>query len=119
MENRKQGLSRRGFVGLLSTLGVGMVGLAACGKAETATPAAAAAGNHAMASMPGMASMPSMASMPGMAAAAGTPAAAGSTASPTPTGQMTADEMDKMHEAGIKAFPAKTAGLGGQPLQYR
>jgi len=30
---------------------------------------------------------------------------------------MTADEMDAMHEAGIKAFPAPTAGLGGQPLE--
>ena len=28
------------------------------------------------------------------------------------------DEMDAMHEAGIKAFPAATAGLGGQPLEY-
>jgi FtsP/CotA-like multicopper oxidase with cupredoxin domain len=26
------------------------------------------------------------------------------------------EEMDRMHEAGIKAFPAKTEGLGGQPL---
>jgi len=32
------------------------------------------------------------------------------------SGEMTADEMDAMHEAGIKSFPAKTAGLGGQPL---
>lgn len=30
--------------------------------------------------------------------------------------EMTADEMDAMHEAGIKAFPAATEGLGGQPL---
>jgi manganese oxidase len=28
-----------------------------------------------------------------------------------------ADEMDRMHEAGIKAFPAKTAGKGNQRLQ--
>ncbi|HEX6693918.1 MAG TPA: copper oxidase [Longimicrobiales bacterium] len=28
-----------------------------------------------------------------------------------------ADEMDRMHEAGIKAFPAKTAGKGNQVLQ--
>jgi FtsP/CotA-like multicopper oxidase with cupredoxin domain len=31
--------------------------------------------------------------------------------------EMTADEMDAMHEAGVKAFPAPTAGLGGQPLE--
>ena len=32
--------------------------------------------------------------------------------------EMTADEMDAMHEAGIKAFPAATEGLGGQPLEF-
>jgi FtsP/CotA-like multicopper oxidase with cupredoxin domain len=32
--------------------------------------------------------------------------------------ELTADEMDAMHEAGIKAFPAETHGLGGQPLQF-
>jgi len=32
--------------------------------------------------------------------------------------EMTADEMDTMHEAGIKSFPAPTTGLGGQPLEY-
>jgi manganese oxidase len=31
---------------------------------------------------------------------------------------MTNDEMDAMHEAGVKAFPAQTAGLGGQPLEF-
>ena len=31
---------------------------------------------------------------------------------------MTNDEMDAMHEAGVKSFPAKTAGLGGQPLDF-
>ena len=30
-----------------------------------------------------------------------------------------ADQMDKMHEAGIKAFPAKTEGKGNQLLQPR
>jgi manganese oxidase len=30
-----------------------------------------------------------------------------------------ADEMDRMHEAGVKAFPAKTAGKGNQLLQPR
>jgi FtsP/CotA-like multicopper oxidase with cupredoxin domain len=40
------------------------------------------------------------------------------TPAPQPAG-MTADEMDAMHEAGIKAFVAgvKTAGQGNQPLQ--
>jgi FtsP/CotA-like multicopper oxidase with cupredoxin domain len=30
---------------------------------------------------------------------------------------MTNDEMDAMHEAGVKSFPAATEGLGGQPLE--
>ncbi|HXD22880.1 MAG TPA: multicopper oxidase domain-containing protein, partial [Gemmatimonadaceae bacterium] len=33
-----------------------------------------------------------------------------------PSAMAAADEMDRMHEAGIKAFPAKTAGLGNQVL---
>ncbi len=32
----------------------------------------------------------------------------------TPAGK--AEEMDRMHEAGVKAFPAPTKGKGGQPL---
>jgi FtsP/CotA-like multicopper oxidase with cupredoxin domain len=31
---------------------------------------------------------------------------------------MTADEMDAMHEAGVKSYPAPTEGLGGQPLAF-
>jgi FtsP/CotA-like multicopper oxidase with cupredoxin domain len=36
-----------------------------------------------------------------------------------PTATERSDEMDRMHEAGIKAFPAKTAGKGGQLLKPR
>src|SRR5215211_8674592 len=32
--------------------------------------------------------------------------------------EMTNDEMDAMHEAGVKSFPAPTQGLGGQPLEF-
>jgi FtsP/CotA-like multicopper oxidase with cupredoxin domain len=32
--------------------------------------------------------------------------------------ELTVDEMDAMHEAGVLAFPAETAGLGGQPLEF-
>ena len=38
-------------------------------------------------------------------------------ADPTVEAGMTADQMDEMHEAGVKAFPQATAGLGGQPLE--
>ena len=48
-----------------------------------------------------------------------------STPEPEPSGsereesaESKADEMDRMHEAGINAFPAPTEGLGGQPLEY-
>ncbi|HEX8454136.1 MAG TPA: copper oxidase [Longimicrobium sp.] len=41
----------------------------------------------------------------------------GSTAPhPAQTARAKADEMDAMHEKGIKAFPAKTAGKGNQPM---
>src|SRR5262245_22112198 len=42
-------------------------------------------------------------------------------ATATQPGGMTADEMDKMHEDGVKAFVAgvKTEGLGNQPLAPR
>lgn len=36
-----------------------------------------------------------------------------------PSAAARAEEMDKMHEAGIKAFPAKTAGKGNQLLAPR
>ncbi|MEX2557765.1 MAG: multicopper oxidase domain-containing protein [Actinomycetota bacterium] len=35
----------------------------------------------------------------------------------TQTGAMTSAEIDRAHEAGIKAFPAKTQGVGGRVLQ--
>ena len=49
-------------------------------------------------------------------AAAATPAA---TKAPALTPRQRADEMDAMHEKGIKAFPAKTAGKGGVLLEPR
>ena len=38
---------------------------------------------------------------------------------PAPSPQEKADRMDAMHEKGIKAFPAKTEGLGNQVIQPR
>jgi FtsP/CotA-like multicopper oxidase with cupredoxin domain len=40
-------------------------------------------------------------------------------AKPDPTPRQRADAMDAMHERGIKAFPAKTAGIGSVPLVPR
>ena len=46
---------------------------------------------------------------------------AGMTMTPNPaiSALSKADEMDRHHEAGIKAFPAKTAAYGNQRLQPR
>lgn len=38
-------------------------------------------------------------------------------ASAAPTAAQKADEMDRMHEAGVKAFPARTEGQGNQVMQ--
>ncbi|HEY1015840.1 MAG TPA: multicopper oxidase domain-containing protein [Herpetosiphonaceae bacterium] len=98
--------SRRSF---LRWTGLGAAGLAAAGTlaacaestsgaqqiiAVTATPTTAPAADHT----------------------AHTASPAGASGTATPAG---ADwqEMDRMHEAGVKAFPAKTAGIGMQPLE--
>jgi FtsP/CotA-like multicopper oxidase with cupredoxin domain len=55
----------------------------------------------------------------GSARAASTSHEHGAAAVPAANAQeMTPDEMDAMHEAGVKAFPAPTEGLGGQPLSF-
>lgn len=41
------------------------------------------------------------------------------TVAPAPSATQRAEEMDRMHEAGVKAFPAKTEGLGNQILAPR
>jgi len=43
----------------------------------------------------------------------------GSHPAPTGSARQKADEMDRMHEAGVKSFPAKTAGKGNQLLAPR
>jgi FtsP/CotA-like multicopper oxidase with cupredoxin domain len=50
-----------------------------------------------------------------------TPAAQTPAAAPPPakTPRQEADEMDAMHEAGVKAFPAKTSGVGNVVMQPR
>src|SRR5262245_37586873 len=85
-------VSRRGFLRGAS-LGIGGAALGGLLTAcSTTSSAAAPSGQHDMTAMP-----------------------AGQ------NGGMTADEMDAMHEAGIKAFVSgvKTEGVGNQPLQPR
>lgn len=57
--------------------------------------------------------------VPTPAAAATKPVLPDSTPPKVPTARQKAEEMDAMHEKGIKAFPAKTAGKGNQLLAPR
>jgi FtsP/CotA-like multicopper oxidase with cupredoxin domain len=95
-----RGINRRGFVGLLGLAGAGAVGTGLAperaGRAADIEAADAVAGTDAHGGH-------------------------GQTAAQSTTNarqEPTADEMDAMHEAGVKAFPQATAGLGGQPLAY-
>jgi FtsP/CotA-like multicopper oxidase with cupredoxin domain len=40
------------------------------------------------------------------------------TSSAQSSSEMTFEEMDAMHEASVTAFPQKTQGIGGQPLEF-
>ncbi len=88
--------SRRAFLRTAGFTAVGAGALVACGKAgDASTQKTPAAAPHDMGST---------------SAATATPAAAAQTP------RQAADAMDAMHEAGIKAFPAKSAGKGNQLL---
>lgn len=99
MKNLRVRASRRNFVGMMGLLGAGAAGTVASGGIGVAASAAGSDVNQGPATME---------------MAAQTPAA---TTAPA-QGQMTADEMDAVHEAGIRSFPAMTEGIGGQPLAY-
>jgi FtsP/CotA-like multicopper oxidase with cupredoxin domain len=96
--------SRRGFL-RLSALGLAAgTAVAACKPEDGAAGAASADGNRSA----------SNAAKHG-ATAADSDHSGGSTApNPARTSRAKADEMDAMHEKGVKAFPAKTQGKGNQ-----
>lgn len=89
-------VNRRSFAGSLGLLGASAAG-AALAPNGINTPVIDAA------------EIPSHAGNAGMGTAQN---------SSTTNQEMTRDEMDAMHEAGVKSFPSPTAGLGGQPLEY-
>lgn len=99
--------SRRSFLrwsGLIAAAGT----LTACGKGIATSPA--------------VATVPVAAAAPTLDAAMDHTAAPASAATSAPATQTTGsewEEMDRMHEAGVKAFPAKTEGIGMQPLAPR
>ena len=84
-------VTRRNAVGLLGLAGAGAIGSAVVPAVRTEALSAAAAPAHDH-----MDTVTTLAQDDG------------------PTN----DEMDAMHEAGVKAFPAKTEGLGGQPMEF-
>jgi FtsP/CotA-like multicopper oxidase with cupredoxin domain len=90
MRQHRHLVSRRAAAGLLGLAGLGTIGAAAA---------------------PGISRVSS-----GTAIAAGS--ASHQHAQTEPADGESVDEMDAMHEAGVKAFPAATEGLGGQPLEY-
>ena len=91
--------SRRAFLRTASLTAVGAGVLAACGKGASATPdtPATALAGHDKAGV----------------------VLAGSATAPAPNARAAADAMDDMHEKGVKAFPAKTAGRGNQLLEHK
>ncbi len=90
MSRVSERLNRREVLGGLGALGLTGVGVALSPSAERSTTIAA--------DMPGHEDMAMV--------------------SKTQSSRPTADEMDAMHEQGIKAFPAATHGKGGQPLEF-
>jgi FtsP/CotA-like multicopper oxidase with cupredoxin domain len=88
-------ISRRRFASLAGLLGAGAVVTAIAPVSVQLGSTEAGAVGHDMAGKAG---------------------ATTSSSKATSDEEMTADEMDAMHEAGVKAFPAPTQGLGGQPL---
>ena len=99
----KNTTSRRNFLKNASVGAAAVVALGAC-KAES-TPSS---GGTATKSAPGGGTM-----------GAHETAAGASPATAAAQAQSAADRMDSMHEAGVKAFPAKTATWGNQLLQPR
>ncbi|HYW08259.1 MAG TPA: copper oxidase [Longimicrobium sp.] len=106
--------TRRDFL-RLSAFGIaGGAALAAC-KPEGAAPAATSTG---VGSAGGNRSAATAARPGGHATDADH---SGGTTAPNPaaTSRAKADEMDAMHEKGIRSFPAKTAGKGNQIMEPR
>src|SRR5215210_2648142 len=85
-------VNRRRFVGALGLAGASAAGAAVAPSATRAIPAAAAETGHEHVE-------PAVAAAP-----------------PAQNAPTSAEEMDAMHEAGVRSFPAQTEGLGGQPL---
>ena len=107
VEEATEAPSRRAFI-RKSAIAVAAAGAAGALAACKPDPAAQGTGGSAAAAD----------KLTGHGPAAGAPAAAGAALSPEQK-RKAADEMDAMHEKGIKAFPAPTEGKGNQLLAPR
>jgi len=99
MSTETKQLNRRRFMGIAGLVGVGSVAVAASPVSVRLDSAPAAAENSAPTHMMDEHQPPT-------------------TTSSNQQATMTPEDMDAMHEAGVKAFPAATQGLGGQPLEF-
>jgi FtsP/CotA-like multicopper oxidase with cupredoxin domain len=118
MSSTLTNVTRRRLMTLASVAGVGAVGTAIAPDGirlvrEANTSAAIPTTDPVLETTPNatLAPMHNHESMEGDADVAKTKSTSGAA-------EMTVDEMDAMHEEGIKSFPAPTEGLGGQPLEY-
>lgn len=119
-------VSRRSFVGMLGAMGIGVAGLSlyACSSGDDNNDQAFTPLPTATATPPKPTA--TTATTPAPAddhnAHGGTTTTVGNTGAAatgtTTSGEPAWVEMDRMHEAGVKSFPAPTKGLGGQPLEY-
>ena len=102
--------SRRAFLRTASLTAVSAGALAACSKGASAADSA----------VPGTTAAPSAGTAPGATGGTmGPHDTAHNAATAAQAATARADQMDAMHEKGIKAFPAKTEGKGNQLLQPR
>ncbi len=97
-------INRRGFVGVIGLVGAGAIGTALA--PERVSQAAV------------IESPPQAVVATDAHAGHGQTTAQTTNAATNATQDMTVDEMDAMHDASVKAFPAATQGLGGQPLDF-
>ena len=108
-----KGVDRRKFLAFVGASSAGLA-VTACAQPERALPAPVSAESVRAAVRPR-----SVAAADTSGHANASDSSDGGSANQTGgSAQQKADEMDAHHEAGVKAFPAKTEVMGNQPLAY-
>lgn len=114
MGRNPQQLSRRGFVGVLSGAGLALAAASVFNYPENpprAVTVQAAEPKQEEPKAEEPAAQPSPTAVPAQDEHAGHDAVQTGASSDV-------EEMDRLHEEGMNAFPAATEGLGGRPLEY-